>query len=89
VRTALLPTSGKKWDVKRNITTNVLVVMAAEGRMVRGVPARIVDRRGRTPGSRPSSWWPRASPNRATPRPAWSSRYLRRFGPATVADVGW
>jgi hypothetical protein len=88
LRTALLPTSGKKWDVKRNITTNVLVVMAAEGRMVRGVPRGSWTSRAHT-WQPASSWWPQGIPEPRDAKARLVERYLRRFGPATVADVGW
>lgn len=88
LRTALLPTSDKKWDVKRNITSQVLVLMAAEGRMVRGEP-----RGGWT--SRAHTWesaalrWPAGIADVPDARARLVERYLRRFGPATVADVQW
>lgn len=88
LRTSLLPTSGKKWDVKRNITTHVLVLMAAEGRMVRAQPRGSWTSRAHTwePASR---WWPRGIPEPQNAKARLVEQYLRRFGPATVADVQW
>ncbi|WP_093148790.1 winged helix DNA-binding domain-containing protein [Saccharopolyspora antimicrobica] len=88
LRTALLPTSGKKWDVKRNITTNVLVMMAAEGRMVRAQPRGSWTSRAHT-WEPASSWWPRGIPELPDAKARLVEQYLRRFGPATVADVQW
>lgn len=88
LRTALVPTSGKKWDVKRNITTNVLVVMAAEGRMVRAAPRGSWTSRAHT-WEPASSWWPQGIPEPPDAKARLVEHYLRRFGPATVADVQW
>ena len=38
LRTAVLPTTEKAYDVRRNVTTWVLTLMGAEGRIVRGRP---------------------------------------------------
>ncbi|MDA3630396.1 winged helix DNA-binding domain-containing protein, partial [Saccharopolyspora sp. WRP15-2] len=88
LRTALLPTSDKKWDVKRNITTSVLVLMGAEGRMVRSEPRGSWTSRAHTwePASR---WWPQGIPELPDAKARLVEQYLRRFGPATVADVRW
>jgi hypothetical protein len=88
LRTALLPTSDKKWDVKRNITTNVLVVMAAQGRIVRGTPRGSWTSRAHT-WQPASSWWPHGIPALPDAKARLVEAYLRRFGPATVADVQW
>ncbi len=88
LRTALLPTSGKKWDVKRNITTNVLVVMAAEGRLVRSTPRGSWTSQAHT-WEPASNWWPQGIPEPRDAEAGLVERYLRRFGPATVADVQW
>lgn len=88
LRTALLPTSGKTWDVKRNITTNVLVVMAAEGRLVRAAPRGSWTSRAHT-WQPASSWWPQGIPALPDAKARLVEQYLRRFGPATVADIQW
>jgi len=38
LRTAFLPTTEKKYDVRRTVTTQVLVLMGTEGRLVRSRP---------------------------------------------------
>jgi hypothetical protein len=88
LRTALLPTSDKKWDVRRTITTNVLVVMAAQGRMVRGEPRGSWTSRAHT-WQPASSWWPQGIPAQPDAKARLVEQYLSRFGPATVADVQW
>lgn len=88
LRTALLPTTDKKWDVKRNITTQVLVLMGAEGRIVRATPRGSWQSRSHTwePGS---SFWPGGIPEVPDAKARLVELYLRRFGPATVTDVAW
>ena len=88
LRTALVPTTGKKWDVKRNITSQVLVLMAAEGRMVRASP------RGswlsRQHSWQPASaWWPSGIDAVPHAKTRLLELYLRRFGPATMTDLQW
>jgi hypothetical protein len=90
LRTALLPTSDKKWDVKQNITSRVLTLMGADGRIVRGRPAG-------SWLSRMHRWraaqevWPGGIP----PVPELDARivlaqaWLHAFGPATIADLKW
>jgi hypothetical protein len=88
LRTALLPTTDKKWDVKRNITTQVLVLVAAEGRMVRAAPRGNWTSRAHTwePGA---TWWPGGIAPVEDAKTRLAEMYLRRFGPATEADVAW
>jgi hypothetical protein len=88
LRTALLPRPGKKWDVRRNITTNVLLVMAAEGRIVRSMPRGSWTSRAHT-WQPASSWWPHGIPALPDAKARLVEQYLRRFGPATLADVQW
>jgi hypothetical protein len=88
LRTALLPTSDKTWDVKRNITTHVLVLMAAEGRMVRSRPRGSWTSRAYT-WQPASHWWPQGIPELADAKVRLVEQYLRRFGPASVADIQW
>jgi hypothetical protein len=88
LRTALVPTTGKKWDVKRNITSQVLVLMAAEGRIVRAAPRGSWLSRQHT-WQTASAWWPAGIPEVPDPKARLVELYLRRFGPATVTDVQW
>jgi hypothetical protein len=88
LRTALVPDTGKKWDVKRNITSQVLVMMAAEGRMVRCEPRGAWTSRAHT-WQPASAWWPDGIPEVLHARSRLLELYLRRFGPATLTDVQW
>lgn len=88
LRTALLPTSGKAWDVRRNITTNVLVLMAADGRMVRCEPRGSWTSRAHT-WEPASNWWPQGIHEPPDAKARLVEQYLRRFGPVTVADIQW
>lgn len=90
LRTALLPTTDKAYDVRRNVTSQVLTILGAQGRMVRGEPRGAWTSRHHTwePAER---WWPEGvevlAP--ADARTALVRSYLARFGPATEADVAW
>ena len=81
---------GKKWAGTIGMTTWVLFLLAAEGRIVRGRP------RGRWTSSQ-WSWFPAGSwlaeplpelePEAA--RAELATRWLAAYGPATVADLKW
>ena len=90
LRTALLPTTTKAYDVRRTVTSQVLVLMGAEGRLVRGRPMGAWTSRQHT-WEPASAWWPEGiepvEPAQARARLV--EEYLRRFGPATEADVVW
>jgi hypothetical protein len=90
LRTALLPTTDKAYDVRRALTSQVLVLMGAEGRLVRGRPLGAWTSRQHT-WEPAASWWPDGieplAPAQARTRLV--EEYLRRFGPATEADVVW
>ncbi len=90
LRTALLPRTTKKYDVRRTVTTNVLTMMGAEGRLVRGRPLGSWTSRQHT-WEAATSWWPAGMPflDREVARARLVERYLRAFGPATEADVAW
>jgi hypothetical protein len=88
LRTALVPDTGKKWDVKRNITSQVLVMMAAEGRMVRCEPRGSWTSRAHT-WQPASAWWPDGIEEVPDPRARLLELYLRRFGPVTLTDLQW
>ena len=88
LRTALLPTTDKAWDVRRNITSQVLVLMAAEGRRVRAASRGGWTSRRHVwePAAR---WWPGGIDEVPHAKVRLVEEYLRRFGPATAADVQW
>jgi hypothetical protein len=90
LRTALLPTTDKSYDVRRAITSQVLTLMAMEGRLVRGRPLGTWI--SRQHAWEPATvWWPDGieplDPPQARARLV--EHYLRRFGPATETDVVW
>ncbi len=90
LRTALLPTTDKAYDVRRAITSPVLTLMGAEGRIVRGRPLG-------TWASRQHTWepvtavWPDGIPSldRDEAKVRLVEGYLERFGPVTETDVAW
>lgn len=90
LRTALLPTTDKVYDVKQNVTSQVLVMLAAEGHMVRSEP------RGKWT-SRHHTWAPIEhwrpdgieDIDEATARTELARRWLEVFGPATPEDLQW
>lgn len=90
LRTALLPTTDKTYDVRRNITSSVLVLMGTEGRVVRGRPAGGWTSR-RHVWEPAAAWWPDGIPalEAEEARRRLVTGYLRAYGPATVADVAW
>ena len=90
LRTAILPRTDKKYDVRRTVTTNVLALMGAEGRLVRREPLGAWTSRQHT-WEAATKWWPDGMPEVATgsARARLAETYLRRFGPATEADLAW
>lgn len=90
LREKILFGEGKKWAGTIGMTTWVLFLLAAEGRIVRGRP------RGRWTSSQwswaPAGSWlaeplPELDPE--TARAELASRWLAAYGPATVTDVKW
>ncbi|HVK21533.1 MAG TPA: winged helix DNA-binding domain-containing protein [Actinokineospora sp.] len=90
LRTALLMAEGKPYAAKQNITSRVLGLLAADGKIVRGRPL----------GSWTSTqyrWSPMTSVypdglpelDPATARAELARRWLRVFGPAPVTDLKW
>jgi antitoxin (DNA-binding transcriptional repressor) of toxin-antitoxin stability system len=88
LRTSLLPTTDKAWDVRRNITSQVLALMAAEGRLVRAEPRGAWTSR-RHVWEPASAWWPHGIADVPRAKTRLVELYLRRFGPATLVDVQW
>ncbi|MGH3858771.1 winged helix DNA-binding domain-containing protein [Actinokineospora sp.] len=90
LRTSLLVAPGKPYEAKQNITTRVLGLLAADGRIVRGRPL----------GSWTSTqyrwspmteWFPGGLPtlDLFEARAELARRWLRVFGPASVGDLKW
>jgi len=89
--TRLTLSPGKKYEATVSVASRLLIVISAEGRLVRGRP------RGRWTATQhhwatPDTWFGDPEPAR---RPAAEAQadlaraWLARFGPATVADLKW
>jgi hypothetical protein len=81
---------GKSYETTVSIASRLLVVLGAEGHVVRGRP------RGAWTGSQhrwvPRDRWlpsPESLPSAAEARAALARAWLERFGPGTVADLKW
>jgi hypothetical protein len=92
LRTQLSYSLEKSYGGTANITSRVLVLLAAEGHLVRG------HRRGGWSSGQftwfPASTWMRSAADRAEPdagaaRVELARRWLRSFGPAPVSDLQW
>jgi hypothetical protein len=90
LQTAQLPTTDKAYDIRRNITTRVLTLMATEGRIVRGRPRGGWTSRQHS-WQTAADWWPTGVPElpESAARAILARRWLEVFGPATVADLQW
>ena len=77
-------------DRPQNVTTSLLTLMSAEGRLVRSTPTGAWTSRHHRwePVSR---WWPDGLPTQDTgqAQQVLARRWLTRFGPATVEDLQW
>jgi hypothetical protein len=90
LRTQLLFAEGKPYESRQNITTHVLMLLAADGRIIRGRP------RGSWTSSQyrwsPSeAWLPQGTPEWSTEAAQVElvRRWLATFGPGTAADLRW
>jgi hypothetical protein len=86
LRTQLVYAEGKTYGGPQSITSRVLMLLSAEGRIVRGRP------RGGWTSSQYQ--WSAARPGDAGPpapaaRADLAGRWLRTFGPAPAADLQW
>jgi len=89
LRTQLVYAEDKTYGGPQSITSRVLMLLSAEGRIVRGRP-----RGGWT--SSQYQWWPARTvlaggepPAPAAARAELARRWLRTFGPAPVSDLQW
>jgi len=89
LRTQLVVAEDKTYGGPQSITSRVLMLLSAEGRIVRGRP-----RGGWT--SSQYQWWPApavladgAAPSPAAARAELARRWLLAFGPAPVSDLQW
>ena len=90
LRTAVRVNEGKAYEGSQNVTTWVLLLLAAEGRIVRGRP------RGSWTSSQyhwsPTAKWidgPLEHPPIEHAQAELVRRWLAAFGPGTVADLKW
>ncbi len=77
-------------DRPQHVTTSLLTLMSADGRLIRSTPTGAwTSRHHRWEPT--SSWWPDglASVDAATARRDLAHRWLTRFGPATIEDLQW
>jgi hypothetical protein len=84
LRTSILPRAPS--DERQNVTSPLLTVMSAEGRIVRATPTGAWTSRGHRwePVER---WCPQG--DAADAQRLLAERWLARFGPATVEDLRW
>lgn len=90
LRTAFLPTTDKKWDVRRTMTSQLTALLSAEGEVVRGEP-RGSWSSNRHVWSPVEDWFPGGIPelDEAAARTELARAWLQVFGPATVEDLKW
>lgn len=88
LRTAITPRAPS--DLPQNVTSMLLTIMSAEGRMVRGIPAGAWTTRHHR-WQPLAAWWPDGLPAMGLEHAQRElvRRWLERFGPATVDDVEW
>lgn len=91
LRTRFMMAEGKKWASEQNITTWVLNLLSAEGRIVRGRP-RGTWASGQYRWAVMDDWLPGPRPELLSPEDARAELvhwWLERFGPGTVEDIKW
>jgi hypothetical protein len=90
LRTQLTMAAGKPYEATGNVTSRVLFLLAAQGRIVRGRPkGSWISSQHRW--STAAAWrpdWPPALPPEAA-RVELARRWLYAYGPAPVADLRW
>lgn len=90
LRTAFLPTTDKAYDVRRYVTSQLLTLLSAEGRIVRVEPRGTWTSRHHT-WAPVAYWWPDGVPkmDEAEARVELARAWLESFGPATMDDLQW
>ena len=90
MRTAILPSTDKAYDVRRTVTTQILTLMGADGHLVRSRPMGSWTSRQHT-WEPATNVWPDGIPEigRDEARDRLVEDYLRAFGPVTEADIAW
>jgi hypothetical protein len=90
LRTAFLPATTRAWDVRRHLTAQLLPLLSAQARIVRGAP------KGAWTSSRHvwspmTDLFPDGVPDvdPSVARRELARRWLEAFGPATEADLRW
>jgi DNA glycosylase AlkZ-like len=90
LRERIVLARGKKYEAEVNLTTRVLFLLAADGRIIRGRPrgSWISSQHRWSPTA---SWLPGGMPELPTEaaRAALVRRWLSAYGPGTVADLRW
>jgi hypothetical protein len=90
LRTKLLMSKGKPYEAWQNITTWVLVLLSADGRIVRGRPLGSWTS-SQYRWSPAATWLPDGIPDLPveTARAELVRRWLAAYGPGTIADLRW
>ena len=90
LRTQVTVAEGKAYGGPINITSRVLFLLAAQGRIVRGRPGGSW-LSTQYKWSTVDSWWPGGLPSldAAEARVELARRWLAAYGPGTVADLKW
>lgn len=86
--TTILPAAPS--DQPQNLTSTLLAMMSAQGRLVRAVPGTHWTVRSHR-WEPVTAWWPDGLPavDHAEAQRNWVSRWLSSFGPATLDDLQW
>jgi hypothetical protein len=93
LRTSLLVAAGKPYEARQNITSRVLIVLAAQGRIIRGRPiGSWLSQQYRW--TLAEHWLPGPAPDagplgEAAARAELARRWLAAYGPAPLADLKW
>jgi len=88
LRTTIRP--GAPSERPQNVTSPLLTIMGAQGRIVRGRPTGPWTSRNHN-WEPAEQWWPNGLPelDRVESQQVLALRWLERFGPATIDDLQW